>query len=217
VVTVDPGVVSPGPAEASGSDAAELPAPVLDAKTEADVAEYQRLFGGETAVAAGETVEMETSSSLWFWPLLLLVAGGVWVWRKRGGTLKDTKDEIQIVGRASLGREGSLAVVEVEDNDGRHRRLLIGYGGGAPRLVADLADSEGGFASTGGAGSPRNAAAWDSALDQAQGGLEARPTHDELIANVLADREQVRRSLGDLPRDGDRAGVRRRAYRGTMA
>ena len=69
----------------------------------------------------------------------------------------------------------------------------------------------------GGEDGGRRADAWSQALDQAQEGMETRPSHDELIANVLADREQVRRNLGELPNEGSRAGVRRRAYRGTMA
>ncbi|MFM2247115.1 MAG: hypothetical protein RL071_3189, partial [Pseudomonadota bacterium] len=45
---------------------------------------------------------------------------------------------LRVVSTTSLGRDGSLSVVEVKDADGALRRLLVGHGGGAPRLVADL-------------------------------------------------------------------------------
>jgi hypothetical protein len=191
--------------------------------SEEENAEYQRFFGDDAAEGAGAPVEMDSGISMWIWPAILLGIVGTWFWRKRKGEKKDTRDEISIVGRASLGREGSLAVIEVEDSDGQPRRLLVGYGGGAPRLVADLADSETvrtsgysqGSEGLGGREKGTEAAAWNRAIEQAEEGLDMRRPSEDLIANVLADRDQLRKSLGELP-NGSRAATRRRAYRGTM-
>ncbi|MBL8615284.1 MAG: hypothetical protein JNM72_06730, partial [Deltaproteobacteria bacterium] len=45
---------------------------------------------------------------------------------------------LRVVSTTTLGRDGGLSVVEVKDADGTLRRLLIGHGGGAPRLVVEL-------------------------------------------------------------------------------
>ena len=42
------------------------------------------------------------------------------------------------MGRQPLGDRSALVLVEVEDGDGEKRRLLVGTGGQAPTLVADL-------------------------------------------------------------------------------
>ena len=70
--------------------------------------EYQRLFGEESVDNIGQPVEMEPGISMWFWPLALFGVGAAWWWKRRTGKGAD-RNEIQIVGRASLGREGSLA------------------------------------------------------------------------------------------------------------
>ena len=46
--------------------------------------------------------------------------------------------DIHVLSRAGLSRTASLAMIEVTGADGQSRRMLIGVGGGAPRLVADL-------------------------------------------------------------------------------
>ncbi|MDG1481689.1 MAG: hypothetical protein P8R54_18990 [Myxococcota bacterium] len=74
------------------------------------------------------------------WPLGLLgtlgAAGVVLRARKTGGVPGD----IKVISRAGLSRTASLAMIEVIGSDGEPRRMLVGVGGGAPRLVADLSE-----------------------------------------------------------------------------
>ena len=200
--------------------------------TEDPSEEYLRFFPEEEIVGTSETVETGSQGNYWFWPMALVLVAGAYFWKRKKVDANDDRNEINIVGRASLGREGSLAVVVVGDPQGQPRRLLVGYGGGAPRLVADLADDQVmeamGTAESGGgrtdftAESRRN---WERAVDDAGDVFDSRmaqsatprSAQDDLIANVLADREQLRKSLGEMPSENSRAGVRRRAYRGTMA
>jgi hypothetical protein len=62
------------------------------------------------------------------------IAGMVMRSRKTDGI----PGHITVLSRATLSRAASLAMIEVADSNGQTRRMLIGVGGGAPRLVSDL-------------------------------------------------------------------------------
>ena len=68
----------------------------------------------------------------------LLAAGGVAGMMVRSRKTQGFPGQINVLSRAVLSRNASLAMIEVADSDGETRRMLIGVGGGAPRLVADL-------------------------------------------------------------------------------
>ena len=74
--------------------------------------------------------------------MFALLALGVMV--RRQGLGMRSPEKVKVLSRATLGREGSLAVVEAPSANGSVRRMLIGYGAGsAPRLVADLGAQDG--------------------------------------------------------------------------
>ncbi|MEO0603751.1 MAG: flagellar biosynthetic protein FliO [Myxococcota bacterium] len=81
-----------------------------------------------------------------WWPILLVAAGAGAVWwtrrRLEQKHAEDTGSELRVVGRAELGAQSGLAVVEVRDRNGAWRRLVIGTGDGTPALVADLGEPQ---------------------------------------------------------------------------
>jgi hypothetical protein len=125
----------------------EVTAPEAEAATVAtpeDEALYSRFFGGaaEEAEAVPEAaVVQETRESVWpwwVWPVGLLTVGVLFFMRGKAREKLLPSHAIRIVSRSALGKEGTLAMIEVADGDHRTRRLLVGFGGGAPRLVADV-------------------------------------------------------------------------------
>jgi len=102
-----------------------------------DVQLYERLMSepSEQAPAQG------AATPWWLWPLGLLgtlgAAGFVLKTRKADGIPGD----IKVISRTGLSRTASLAMIEVIGSDGEPRRMLVGVGGGAPRLVADLSEN----------------------------------------------------------------------------
>lgn len=134
----------------------------------------------------------------WLWGVLIVAAAGLLWLRGRVTAVPGGAPSLRVVGRTLLGREGNLAVVEVADGD-RTRRMLIGYGGGAPRLVAELADGAGEEDAA-----PAPAGGFATALRRSLG-REAPPdapvpegaatpelrSRDDLIAEVLAERSTV--------------------------
>ena len=55
------------------------------------------------------------------------------------GRINGAKVPVEAIKVVSVSyKEGTLALNEVHDGDSRKRRLLVGLGGGAPRLVADV-------------------------------------------------------------------------------
>ena len=136
----------------------------------------------------------------WIWPvgltLLALLIG--LRWQLNRGT--EAPSRLRVVQRVMLGRDGNLAVVEVGE-EGDRRRLLVGYGGGAPRLVAelDVPDTAAAAPSVGGTAAAQG---WQHALRRALSGgvaptaettdTEAEPRlqpRTSLIAEVLAERD----------------------------
>ena len=86
---------------------------------------------------AQQTIRAPTAP-WWLWPMGLLGVAGVAGMMMRSRTTNGVPDHISVLSRATLSRNTSLAMIEVSDSDGQTRRMLIGVGGGAPRLVADL-------------------------------------------------------------------------------
>jgi hypothetical protein len=107
---------------------------------------YDRLFGESGEGSDGDTVAPPApglgikapSVPGWLWVVGILGGIGLLVMRSRSLKALRGPDAISVVSRSQLGKDGSLAVVEVAEADGEKRRLLVGFGGGAPRLVADL-------------------------------------------------------------------------------
>lgn len=84
------------------------------------------------------TIVQAPSAPWWLWPMGLLGAAGVAGVMMRSRKTSGIPGHISVLSRATLSRSASLAMIEVTDADGQTRRMLIGVGGGAPRLVSDL-------------------------------------------------------------------------------
>jgi hypothetical protein len=76
----------------------------------------------------------------WVWPAGLGALGLVGAAGLRRQVRLSESPAVQVVSRQSLGDKNALLVVEVTDAGGERRRLLLGTGGGAPALVADLGE-----------------------------------------------------------------------------
>lgn len=146
-----------GPGDGAGPPATESgapdPEPVMGARA-SDIPPgpgervlYDRLLG--TDVGGGSTAGEGTGPALgldvqppavptWLWVVGLLGGVGLLLLRSRTMKVLSGPKPIEVMTRTALGKDGSLAVVEVTEADGEKRRLLVGFGGGAPRLVADL-------------------------------------------------------------------------------
>lgn len=94
--------------------------------------------GSEVGVTAAPPVATQRRS-WWMWPMGLLGMLGMagLVFQKRPWEAGDT-DDVLVLSRTAVTRTSSLAVIEVTDVNGDTRRMLVGLGGGAPSLVADL-------------------------------------------------------------------------------
>jgi len=110
----------------------------------AEDVEFQRLFG-KTAPAPLPKADqklVDSASQLawpwWSWPLGLLAIGVLLIIRSRVQNPQIPVEAIRVVSRQTVGKDGTLALIEVHDGDSRKRRLLVGLGGGSPRLVADV-------------------------------------------------------------------------------
>jgi flagellar biogenesis protein FliO len=110
-----------------------------------DRKEFDRLLGQVAAPKALSTAEQKTVDSVanvalpwWSWPLGLLAFGVLLIARSKANKQQVPLEAIHVVSRQPMGKDGSLALIEVQDGDSRPRRLLVGLGGGSPRLVADI-------------------------------------------------------------------------------
>ena len=114
---------------------------VLEPRPE-DEAMYGRLFGEEPEIERPEAPMLkETRENVWpwwVWPIGLLTIGVLFLMRGKARERLLPNQAIRIVSRSVLGKEGTLAVIEIADGDHRTRRLPVGFGSGAPRLVADV-------------------------------------------------------------------------------
>ena len=135
-----PAAVQPTP-PAGPDPATPVVAPVASPAT-ADP-NYDRLLGDEPPPPTPESPDA-VSLPVWVWPmaglLVVLVIGGRYLESRRRRSAGPPL-ELRLVSRLSRGREGQLAVIEVADGAGAYRRLLVGLGGGAPRLVMELDSS----------------------------------------------------------------------------
>lgn len=139
------GEAAPGPSDAGApappSTAGRAPGPSSD-----EQALYDRLLGASGAGSDGDAVAPPAaglgieapSVPGWLWVVGILAGVGLILLRSRSLKALRGPDAIEVISRSQLGKDGSLAVVEVAEADGEKRRLLVGFGGGAPRLVADL-------------------------------------------------------------------------------
>ncbi|MEC7949148.1 MAG: hypothetical protein VX265_16380 [Myxococcota bacterium] len=188
------------------------------ASTPREQALYERLLGADetrpvsdadTPPAAGLDIEAPTVPG-WLW--VVGGVGGVGLLLLRSRSLKALRgpDAIAVVSRSQLGKDGSLAVVEVAEADGEKRRLLVGFGGGAPRLVADLGrpfpDAPDGFVPL--APTPLVERAEERGPRARAGGAGAGPQPSAKAANAWA--RAVRESGGPGPAPGTRGRLERR-------
>ena len=136
----------------SSTDAAALAAPFPD-PVEDPV--YDRLLGSElpgadaSAAPAGRGIGAGLGSLAGLWPLGLagMGVGLVWLARKRAPGLRAPgSDGPWVVGRTPLTSSAHAVLLEVRDAAGRNRRLLVATGTGAPTLLADLGEDDGGDA-----------------------------------------------------------------------
>jgi hypothetical protein len=137
--TAAPGSTVAAPVVGSGE-----PSPAPDAR-EAEEATYERLFGAadEPGTPAERSPVVAPSlpfqSPVWVWAVIVglglaWVAGKVWERRR----VAVAPASLRVISTTSLGQGGGISVVEVKDADGALRRLLVGHGGGAPRLIVEL-------------------------------------------------------------------------------
>ncbi len=199
---------APAATEPSGPASAAAPAspPAAPATGPADV-EYQRLLGELPPAGSAPSTPPLPGGGAWGLGLLvpaLLVVGGLLLWRARlQARLRVPGPGMRVLSRLALGREGALLLVEVDDGRGESRRLLLGAGGGAPRLVAEL-DAAGPVAAGDAEAAPaaRPPGGWDRALRRAEVTEAAddprRPLErrGDLIAEVLAERGRPRQGEG---------------------
>ena len=79
---------------------------------------------------------------MWVYPLamLLVIALLLSQWKRKSPV---TPGEIRVLSKTPLGREGSLAIVEVGSDDGESKKLLLGlHGNSAPRLIDYLGSEQ---------------------------------------------------------------------------
>ena len=85
-----------------------------------------------------EIQQRDPANLSWWWVLVLLAifAGSLRLFLNRS---KEQIQSISILSRTFFGREGSVAVVEVQDADQNMKRFLLGFNtGNAPTFLADL-------------------------------------------------------------------------------
>lgn len=140
VVVAEQAAFGPVQKPAEGQDAGESSSEGVE-----DAAEFQRLFGGMSSgeglsKADQKTIDAVATAALPWWsiPVGLLAIGVLLIVRGRALKTDLPMEAIHVVSRQHMGKDGTLALIEVNDGDQRKRRLLVGLGGGAPRLVADV-------------------------------------------------------------------------------
>ncbi len=101
---------------------------------------YARLFGDESAASA-PTQEPGPAFPWWTLPAGIGALGLVAASRLRApGESSSPPPTVRVISRQAVGDKSHLVVVDIPTQAGT-RRLLVGTGGGAPSLVADLGPS----------------------------------------------------------------------------
>lgn len=147
----DPASAAPAGAASAGAGAVEAAPAGAAAQPEgagAEAALADRLLGPEAGIASPDpevTELLPPVQSPWQTPLPFILGAvglyALWWGQKRWQSQRrGLGSELRIVGRATLGGSAGLAVVEVRGREGLWRRLVVGTGDGAPRLVADLGE-----------------------------------------------------------------------------
>ena len=145
VTASDSDVVEEEEATASDSDVMEEEgATAIDSNASIEALEARLL--GEIEEVPSDAIDFqslpEDGFPLWVYPLGMLAIVVLLLSRwKRSAPVNP--GEIRIVSKTSLGREGSLVIVEVGSDDGVSKKLLLGlHGNSTPRLIDYLSSEE---------------------------------------------------------------------------
>ena len=91
------------------------------------------------------TTQSEGFSSVlpWWLPAVLFGGFGLFALSRRPGGLGQLTGAagpapMRVLSRTALGQNSGLALLELDAGEGETRRILVGFGGGAPNLVTDL-------------------------------------------------------------------------------
>lgn len=116
-------------------------------ETDANIKALEDRLLGEIEEVPSEELDFqalpEQGMPLWVYPLAMVfvVAALLFAQRKRKSPVNP--GEIRILSKTPLGREGSLAIVEVGSDDGDSKKLLLGlHGNSAPRLIDYLSSEQ---------------------------------------------------------------------------
>ncbi|MCA9489852.1 MAG: hypothetical protein KC621_08010 [Myxococcales bacterium] len=111
--------------------------------------ETERLLGPDPTPTPLVAPRMASASNpavelVGLWPIGVTIAGAAVLWiMSRVRRLDPGPDlvHVDVVGRAGVGGNAALQVVDVQDAKGNIRRLLLATGTGAPTLIADLGET----------------------------------------------------------------------------
>jgi len=127
----------PFPADALVVEAAPVVAAVETAEPDALT---QRLLSGPEERAGAPAAPQPSLPAFppWLWVVGMAGVGGVYFLRKRQRSGAAHAATVEVVSRTGLGGKSGLAVIRVQGEDGRTRRLLLSTGEGPASLVAHL-------------------------------------------------------------------------------
>ena len=129
------------PGASTVEEAADLvtvePAPSTVASVGADgideQKEFDRLFGADPTAMTGnardQAIIQQAAGAAWpwwSWPVGLFALGVLLIIRSRVNKQELPSQAIRVVSRQPLGKDGALALIELNDGDARTRRLLVG-------------------------------------------------------------------------------------------
>lgn len=107
---------------------------------------YERLIGqhpDESEPTLPQPLSLGAYLRSWGWLAGLAILGGAaWFFRRRMTGFKPRAGAVEVISQVPLGRGGLVALLRVEDEDGRFHRILVGLGGSSPTLLTDLGAAE---------------------------------------------------------------------------